>query len=336
MAVGIERFERLNVQDHCCTPPTFQLATIDTLQAPATRRGFLDTSGKCPTDEYTGLPLPIAPVVDVDALPPELVNEHHHFFPRLSPVLRNTLGGHALRVSRIQRVSIFQHNYGALQFHGFFSEGPDIPTDPNEQLGLCVLACAGYLPNSVVDTSGGEPLIRTMQPWERARLQRPSSYVEPLPLQVKKFRDRRYPELSLREAKQEMIASRKKQADMSYKNLIYGFDPMKKFMVEQIFEQDFEEVKPRVMRGFVEKDSVAKGLAILGIGAVLAAKTATVQGRPLEEVYTECRRAGQLHLQMPPSPATLIKNKLGAIEHRVELLTDLRSHLDARREQRVA
>jgi hypothetical protein len=326
----------LGHQELCDVLPTQNAEQISQTALGTTEGYLVDRSGKCPVDIATGLPLPIAPVFDMNALSPDDINEHHHFYPRLSPVLRDTSGGRALRVSRIQRVAKIQHNFGDKFFHKYFPEGPDIPFDPLEQLGLCVLACAGYLPTRVVDTQGGEPAVRDMLPWELGRLQRPGSYLEPLPMQVKRFRDRRYPDLTLREAKDEMISSRKKQAGLSYQNLLYGFDPMKKFMSEEILGLDFSEVKPRTIRGFLEKKDVGKGLTILAIGAKLVAERATVQGRPLEKVYDEQLRAGRINHLMPQSPSTLIKNKLGAVEHRVELLNGLKLCLEAQRDNKVA
>lgn len=318
--------------------PPGQLIQSESIQTPAQRAGsfLIDNSGKCPVDELTGLPLPIAPTVDIDAALPHKINEHHHFYPRLGPVLRDTLGGRALRVSRIQRVGIEQHNFGENPFHTFFPEGPDVPTDPREQLGFCVLACAGYLPESVVDTSAGEPLIRDMKTWEFDRLRRPNSYVAPLPIQVKRYRDRRFPHMSLLDAKERLINSRKKQAELTYRSIVYGFDPMKRFIAEQMLLQDFEEVRPNMRNSFLDREDISKGLAIIAIGTCLAAESASVNGRPLNEIYVELRKAGRIHPLMPPSPSTLIKNKLGHTQNRVDLLPRLRTILAAGREDSVA
>jgi hypothetical protein len=296
---------------------------------------FVDHSGKAPTDEQTGMPLPISPA-DLSVLPPDQTNEHHHFFPRLSPVLRNSLGGKALRVSRIQRVAITQHNFGEKPFHKYFQEGPNIPSDPETQLGMCVLACAGYLPPKVVDTSEGQPTVRTMKEWEYNRLTRPNNYIEPLPYQVKRFRDRRFPNLSLRAAKDELVSSRKRQAELTYENLIYGFDPMKTFMLSQVVAQDFSEVDSSIKHNFLESNDIEAGLCLLAIGSVLAAETAKINGEKLNEVYRDIYHDGRLHPMMPPNASTIIKHKLGHIPHRVEMLAYLRSELMRRREQSVA
>lgn len=306
-------------------------------QTPATDGSFfVDRGGKCPTDDRTGMPLPIAPSIDLASLPQDKVNEHHHFYPKLSPVLRNSLGGKALRASRIQRVAITQHNFGEVRFHKFFPEGPEIPTDANAQLGLCVLACAGYIPEKVVDTTNGEPIVRGVKDWEHTRLGKPSTPLEPLPYQVKRFRDRRFPGQTLWDAKSELMSSRRRQAELTYENLIYGFDPMKDFMLSQVLQQDFSEVDNSLKLKFLEKDDIEAGLCILAIGAVFAAEAGTINGKPLNDIYREIQVDKRLHHRMPQAPATLIKHKLGHIEHRIEILPALKSTLEAQREQRVA
>lgn len=310
---------------------------IDCCQDPFGTEGvFIDEREQCPVDEITGMPLPIAPHVDLNALSPSQINEHHHFYPRLSPILRNSLGGRALRVSRIQRVATTQHNFGENPYHRFFPNGPEIPVDPTAQLGLCVLACAGYLPAQVVDTSRGEPVVRTMKDWEYRRLSQPSVALEPLPYQVKRYRDRRFPGKQLFEAKQDLLISRQRQANLTYKNLIYGFDPMKNFMLDRVLDQDFSDIDKKLRRKFLEQNSIEAGLCILAIGSRLAAESATINGEKLGAVYRDINNDGRLHPLMPESPSTIIKHKLGHITHRVEILPFLRSQLNAEAKQRVA
>ena len=297
---------------------------------------FVDQSGKAPVDEQTGMPLPIAPHVNLAALRPDQINEHHHFYPRLSPILRDTLGGRALRVARIQRVATTQHNFGEVPFHKFFQEGPDIPADPPTQLGMCVLACAGSLPPKVVDTSNGEPIVRSMKDWEHNRLSKPNTYLDPMPHQVKRYRDRRFPGMSLIDAKAELINSRKRQADLTYQNLIYGFDPMKNFMLNRVVAQDFSDVDNNLKLNFLERGDVEAGLCLLAIGSLLAAETAKINNEKLDEVYRDIYSDGRLHPLMPANAATIIKHKLGHIPYRVEMLGVLRSELKHRREQSVA
>ncbi len=297
---------------------------------------FFDDSGRCPVDLRTGMPIPIAPTVDVQSLPQGQINEHHHFYPRLSPVLTSTLGGKALRVSRIQRVEISQHNFGDRFFHKYFPEGPEIPEDPRQQLGMCALASAGYLPEQIVDTADGKPLVRPMKYWEFNRLRRPGMYVQPQPFQVKRFRDKRRPGLTLIEAKAELVTSRQRQADMTYHTLLYGFDPIKKFIVQQVMSQDYSVLSNELRDRLLIDDDIEAGMCILAVGARLAAQNATVQGESLASVYSALYKEGRLHPRMPANAATLLKHKLGQLSHRIELLPQLKTQLILNEEDKVA
>lgn len=310
-------------------PPRF-----DHIQKPP--EAFFDESGRCPVDLRTGLPLPIAPAFNIAALPQDQVNEHHHFYPRLSPTLTSTLGGKALRVSRIQRVEVSQHNFGDRFFHKYFPEGAEIPKDAARQLGMCVLACAGYVPEQVVDTSDGKPLVRPMEYWEFNRLRRPGMYVQPQPYQVKRFRDKRHPGLTLLEAKTELVNSRRRQAEMTYHNLLYGFDPIRKFIVQQVLNQDYSVIRHELRDRFLSNDELEAGLCILAIGTGLAARAALVKDEPLDTTYSALFKEGRLHSKMPATASTLIKHKLGQLSDRIELLPQLKVQLMTPREQRVA
>jgi hypothetical protein len=201
---------------------------------------------------------------------------------------------------------------------------------------MCVLACAGYLPGKVVDTSTGEPVVRTIKDWEYFRLSKPNEPLEPLPRQVKRFRDRRFPGMSLFDAKSELMNCRKRQADLTYKNLVYGFDPMKKFMLERVLAQDFSEVDATLRRKYLERGDVEAGLCILAIGSVLAAESGVVGEDSLVDVYRDIYSDGRLHPLMPPNASTIIKHKLGHVGHRMDMLPVLKQRLEAQREQEVA
>jgi hypothetical protein len=142
--------------------------------------------------------------------------------------------------------------------------------------------------------------------------------------------------MSLIDAKAELINSRKRQADLTYQNLIYGFDPMKNFMLNRVLAQDYSEVDSSLKLNFLEKGDTEAGLCLLAIGSVLAAETAKINNEKLDEVYRDIYSDGRLHPMMPASAATIIKHKLGHIPYRVEMLGFLRSELQHRREQSVA
>jgi hypothetical protein len=127
-----------------------------------------------PVDRFSGLPLLIAP--SNKGRTPESGNSsynwHHLFHPENSPVLQETLGGIALRHCRIQLVNKYIHNHQSrgkfkgVAYHTLYT-GPKIPTDEDEQFRTCVLACAGYIPEEVIDLWAGEPKQREITDKER-------------------------------------------------------------------------------------------------------------------------------------------------------------------------
>lgn len=279
-----------------------------------------------PTDELTGIPLPIAPRSDLVHVPDTQKNAHHHFFPRTSPVLQS-LGGKALRSARIQLVAATQHNTGPKSFHSFFREGPYIPSDVNEQLGLCILACANYLPERVVDLRGGAPLVRPMADWEYRRLSQPGMFEEPKPFQVKRFRDIRHPDLPLWEAKQRLVVKRQQQAELSYRDLWYGFDPMRSFIIPEVFSHASRGIDMSLERRFLNNDNVEAGLALLSIYASMTSRAATIKGKPANQIYFEMKKEHRLHHLMPPSASAIVRNKMGDEHQRASLLPSLRAKL---------
>ncbi len=295
-----------------------------------TDRSFLVASQEngrlqAPVDERTGMPLPIAPRSDLNSVPTEFVNYHHGFHPRLTPVLR-TRGGRALRTSRIQRVHREQHNYGErTSFHCIFQEGPPIPTDEAEQLGLCGLGIAGYLPDKVVDTRQGASLVRDMKDWEFRRLSERGVFLFPKPQQVKKYRDKWLPGATLVDAKNKLLDNREKQALFGYRNVQYGLDPIRGFITALVIEQDLSDVKPSLRRDFLLRHDTQAGLTLLGIASVLASRTATVKGESFNKVYDDLYAEGRLHPMMQPGAANLLMYKMGNAMGRVALLPKLRA-----------
>lgn len=315
------------------TPPGNTTQLEQTLAPVEIDRSFLFAAGngadfpRAPVDERTGIPLLIAPRSDLASVPVELLSEHHSWFPRLSAELR-TRGGRALRTSRIQRTKRTQHNHGdRTAFHAVFHDGPEVPDDEDTQVGLCVLALAHYLPEAVVDTSKGEPTVRTMRDWERRRFSEPGQFLAPNPKQVRTYRDKWLPGVTLIRAKARLLAQKEKQSALTSRNLHYGLDPIKSLLDSYVIEQDLSEVKPGLRRGFTERGSTEDGLSLLAIAAVNASSTAKVKGRPLAEVYQELHAEGRLHRSMPPNAGTLIKYKLGGYAGRVALLPALHEQL---------
>jgi hypothetical protein len=116
-----------------------------------------------PTDELTGLPLPIVPIEN-----PVRPDWHHHFHPRLSPRLVNKEGGSALRAVRLQRVDYDAHHRG---YHRYF-DGPKLPKKMNDRFGLIIMSAAGYIPEQGLDFTDGEPAIVDLTEEQAAELRK--------------------------------------------------------------------------------------------------------------------------------------------------------------------
>ncbi len=119
-----------------------------------------------PTDELTGLPLPIL-IID----PPEksantsFVDYHHHYHPARD---LETAGDAelALRRSRGQHLPRWLHEH----YHTYFA-GPEFPESRQDVFSRVVLACAGVVPRKAIDFSGfnGPKLVEI---WDDSRFQR--------------------------------------------------------------------------------------------------------------------------------------------------------------------
>lgn len=108
-----------------------------------------------PVDEI-GMPLPLAlPERRGLCLDHLKTDEHHPFHPKKSPVLTRSLGGRAVRASRLQTTEWHQHHS---DYHGHYC-GPPLPDTRRQQFAIVVLATAGYVPNRAIAFDGGEPEI---------------------------------------------------------------------------------------------------------------------------------------------------------------------------------
>ncbi len=100
-----------------------------------------------PTDQLTGLPLPILPEEPSKEGSLHFRDYHHHFHPRLDPLL---IGGEGkiLRYCRGQTVARYLHD----RYHDIFV-GPELPKTESDIFKLSVLSCAGVMPPRAVDLS---------------------------------------------------------------------------------------------------------------------------------------------------------------------------------------
>jgi hypothetical protein len=117
-----------------------------------------------PTDELTGLPLPVLVNGADYTLPgslPRRTNYHHHFHPQKSRELGfdeagnrlpktdpQRVEGLALRFSRGQQLPVWLHD----RYHDIF-QGPQLPEASRDKFTRVILACAGVVPVKALDLS---------------------------------------------------------------------------------------------------------------------------------------------------------------------------------------
>jgi len=119
---------------------------------PATGQGQLVT----PVDDFSGIPLSLSPMYMAERPSRFGPDDHHLWHERLDPRLL-TLGGRALRSSRIQRANYDMHH---LDYHAYNFRGPDIPETVASQLRPIILGAAGYIPGRAISfTRTGEPQL---------------------------------------------------------------------------------------------------------------------------------------------------------------------------------
>jgi hypothetical protein len=280
-----------------------------------------------PVDELTGLPLPILPTGE--NLPHNkghVANWHHHFHPASSPELTATIGGRALRQSRVQLVPVRHHNFSNTAYHRFFS-GPPIPGEEEEQFGMCVLAAAGYLPREAIDMNNGNPVVRQLAGDHLSHLKVVQKPIMPGKDEVERYRRKFLPGSDYDSAERSLTDKRVRQAEMGYRNLRYGYDPIKNFFVSVVLKQDLSHIRDSLIDRFVEDGDEEQGMSLLAKAALQAVETTTFRGRPLVDVYKEAWSDDCLHPAMPPHPASLVKHKLGDKDKRMNILPRMRTVL---------
>ncbi len=96
-----------------------------------------------PTDETTGLPIPIVPIDPRFSHNGDFSDYHHLFHPRIDLVAQRHDADVALRKSFGQQLPRWLHEH----YHRYFS-GPVLPTSRQQKFTTVVLACAGVVPRS--------------------------------------------------------------------------------------------------------------------------------------------------------------------------------------------
>lgn len=123
-----------------------------------------------PVDELTGVPLLLHPDGSFRDRGIYSADKHHPWHPRRDPLfMASTLGGEALRGSRIQTTTYDVHH---LHYHSKF-HGPELPVDDASRFKLIVLTAAGYIPEQALAFSRTQkPYLKTITLEQRLKLWR--------------------------------------------------------------------------------------------------------------------------------------------------------------------
>lgn len=287
----------------------------------------IDTRPRAPQCEETGIPLLIAPSKDAASLASDQKSLHHLVYPKTHPLLQGIVG-RALKLSRMQVLPNTLHNDGSeTAFHTLYGDGIVLPETPEEKLGFILLCLTRYMPDTIVDTTGGDTMTRRMYPWERRYF---SSTNEPVPVKyedVTVFRNKSRPNLSLKQAKDELLALRGANAKESFA----GFHHSNGYVVEPIRDfvlaQSVSELNKTLMRKFMLYGEPEIGMTLLEHAAKEAANRATIKGRAFAAVYGQMRNDGRISDAMPVGAPEFVVAKLGTPAGRMALLPVLQARL---------
>jgi hypothetical protein len=277
-----------------------------------------------PVDELSGIPLSVAP--PLERLPrhnPDITNWHHLYHPRSAPELQ-TLGGMALRNSRIQLLPVRDHNTGRGTYHTYY-KGPVLTDNEEEQFRLCVLACSGYLSEEVIDLRlPNGPDVRKITDMERRIFRQipPAPHVNSDA--VRRFREGEGTAYGYRRAKQILESRNRRQAEMGYNNFQYGYDVIRNFFQDYTVRRPLGHIKETHVEEFLSTPNAERQRQL---GHWLLAKQSEVAAEGVRGLYQAARQSGSLHPRMPAEPASLIKFKLGSTARREELFPRLQDSL---------
>lgn len=121
-----------------------------------------------PVDEQTGVPLILHPEGNSTDSHRASPDKHHPWHPKNHPLVKSgTLGGEALRASRVQLANYDLHH---LDYHRNFY-GPELPTDDPSRFNLIVLTAAGYIPEkALVFSEFQKPQLKEITLEQRLKL----------------------------------------------------------------------------------------------------------------------------------------------------------------------
>jgi|GEM_PF-3284880 len=282
-----------------------------------------------PVDELTGMPLSVAtPLQDLSRHKSEVANWHHLYHPSTALELQS-LGGNALRNSRVQLLPVRQHNTGKYNYHTYY-KGPLLPLADDEvtQFRLCVLSCAGYLPDKVIDMQGAVPVERLMTAGEFKYLRR-----APLPEKVTSVELRRYlaiHELArgkplgdmevkrlTKEGRAKFRERNETQAILSDNNFRYAYEPIRDFFKDYALRQPLDHLSEPLVDEFLHTKKIERHHYL---GHLLLTEKSEVATESFETQYRDAHRAGRLHPLMPVMPHNLVDDKLGNRAYKEEII----------------
>ena len=252
-----------------------------------------------PRDPEFGLPLPIAP--NVRKAPdntPDAINSHHTWHPSTDERLlapahwksssydpqhpTRTLGGWALRNSRLQEVDRNYHNFGLNAYHEYYL-GPEIPEDEDEQFQLVVLACAGLIPREGLDMTGDEPKTVILTTAQR------------------------------------MVLSRPGKDKYGYQNMRFVHDPVQRFLSDYVLRRQLAHISQLMIEEFLDPRISEKRRRQLG--HQLLSKQVEVATEAVRPLYEEAQADQILDPRVPHDPQEFVKwNLLGRKQRQDEEL----------------
>jgi hypothetical protein len=232
-----------------------------------------------------GVPLSIIPSEDfyTHKKKTPALSKHHEFF-LYGKRKFTSLGGVALRQSRVLWTESRVHNIGNKSFHSRYNQ-LEGPTDETGQFTVSLLNMAGYLPISGVDLWSGVPVIRRISDGEKEIL----NAIHP--------------------------------DDNSYANRYYSIQSIRPFLHDYITRQDISDIDPRVIDTF---SSTSKNTLVEDLGLEILGEAIKKAVAPVESVYHQAKEAGQLHRDAPVSAERVVLDALGNVENRIEIFSKLK------------
>lgn len=234
----------------------------------------ISIEGQVPVDSL-GVPYPVIPSNrfsrDKRA---SKAGRHHEFFPSDNPYFSSTLGGTALRYSRIVWVQHAVHHGGPRALHPKM-DPPKPPETPSAEFRVINFSLAGYYPETGLDLWETEHQCRPMEEWERRILTRNNP-----------------------------------EKPYGYNNLSESLQHIRPFFQEYVVGCDFKQANgsDELLRNFVtargEHSYRRIGYEILELAVELSVK-------PFKNEYYDAHDRVLLHPAAPIDPREVVRKALG-------------------------